>query len=93
MMETATQFIPTRNCNTKYQCPWWNDKCRDAMRERGRAQNRMRRDPYSEFLRIEYRRAKAKARRTVREAQAGYIERAQAGYGTGNFMEGAHIYV
>ena len=39
------------------------------MRERRRAQNRMRRDPYSEFLRIEYRRAKAKARRTVREAQ------------------------
>lgn len=69
IVDTASQYVPARKLNSKFHCPWWSDDCRNAIRERRRAQNRMRRDPYSEFLRIEYRRAKAKARRIIREAQ------------------------
>ena len=69
IVNAALKYVPTRKANPKFSCPWWNDSCREALRERRRAQNRMRRNPYSDFLRIEYRKAKAKARRTVREAQ------------------------
>ena len=69
IIEQAQNFIPTRNGNSKYQCPWWTSECKDAIRMRRRAQNRMRRDPYSEFLRIEYRKAKAKTRQVLRNAQ------------------------
>lgn len=68
IVETAQMFVPTRNVNSKYQCPWWSDDCRDAIRARRRAQNRMRRDPHSQFLRIEYRKAKAKTRQILRTA-------------------------
>ena len=69
IVETAQMFVPTRNVNSKYQCPWWSDDCRDAIRARRRAQNRMRRDPHSQFLRIEYRKGKAKTRQILRTAQ------------------------
>ena len=69
IVDAAGQCIPTKRRNSKFTCPWWTDQCREALQERRRAQNRMRRDPYSDFLRIEYRKAKAKARRVVREAQ------------------------
>ena len=69
IVDTASQYVPARKSNFKFHCPWWNDECRNAIRERRRAQNRMCRDPFSEFLRIEYRQAEAKARRIIREAQ------------------------
>ena len=58
IVEKAHTFIPIRNGNSKYQCPWWNDECREAIKTKRRAQNRMRRDPHSQFLRIEYRKAR-----------------------------------
>ena len=69
LVENALIHIPIRNGNSKYQCPWWSAECRDAIRERRRAQNRLRRNPHSQFLRIEYRKAKAKTRRVLRNAQ------------------------
>ena len=69
IIHTAEQFVPMRCTNSKYQCPWWSDDCREAIRRRRRAQNRMRRDPYSVFLRVEYRKVKAQTRRTLRQAQ------------------------
>ena len=69
IVDTALKYIPARVTNPKFCCPWWNDECREALLMRKRAQNRMRRNRYSEFLRIEYRKAKAAARRVIREAQ------------------------
>ena len=69
IVDCATMFIPARNGNGKYQCPWWTDECREAIRERRRAQNRLRRDRHSSFLRIEYRKQKAKTRQILRSAQ------------------------
>ena len=69
IVDAAMKYIPVRTTNYKFCCPWWTDGCREALLQRKRAQNRMRRNPYSEFLRIEYRKAKAMARRTIREAQ------------------------
>ena len=69
LIESATMFIPGRNGNGKYQCPWWTDECREAIRARRRAQNRLRRDRHSSFLRIEYRKQRAKTRRVLRTAQ------------------------
>ena len=69
IIESAKLFIPCRNGNGKYKCPWWTDECKEALKERKRAQNRMRRDPYSLFLRIEYRKQKAKTRQILRSAQ------------------------
>ena len=69
IVDAAEKYIPERKSSAKFNCPWWNDECKEALKERRRAQNRMRRNPHSEFLRIEYRRAKAKAQRTVREAK------------------------
>ena len=69
LVENAQIHIPIRNGNSKYQCPWWSAECRDAIRDRRRAQNRMRRDPHSLFLRIEYRKARAKTRQILRSAQ------------------------
>ena len=69
IIEKACMYIPVRNGNTKYQCPWWSVECREAIRDRKRAQNRSRRNPHSLFLRIEYRKAKARTRRILRQAQ------------------------
>ena len=69
IINTAKQFIPTKNANSKYQCPWWSSDCREAIRNRRRAQNRMRRDPFSQFLRLEYRRIKAQTRRVIKQAK------------------------
>ena len=60
ILDTAKRHIPVRNGNSKYQCPWWNEECRVAIRDRRRVRNRMRRNPHSQFLLIEYRKAKAK---------------------------------
>ena len=69
IINAAKQYIPMRNANSKYQCPWWSNECREALQNRRRAQNRMRRDPNSQFLRLEYRRIKAQTRRILRQAQ------------------------
>ena len=69
IIDAATSYIPARNGNSKYQCPWWTNDCREAIRNRRRAQNRMRRDPHSLFLRLEYRKVKAQTRRIIKQAQ------------------------
>ena len=69
IIDTAQNFIPTRNGNSKYQCPWWTNECKEAIKHRRRAQNRMRRDTHSQFLRIEYRRVKAHTQRVIKQAK------------------------
>ena len=69
IIDAALNYIPVRNGNSKYQCPWWTNDCREAIRNRRRAQNRMRRDPHSLFLRLEYRKVKAQTRRIIKQAQ------------------------
>ena len=51
--------------------PWWDGKCREAVRSRNRAFRRLRRE-YSQEAVIEYKRAQAVVRRTIRGAKRGH---------------------
>ena len=68
MLEAADVSVPKKNGRSKYNCPWWNDDCKEALRLRDRALNRFRRSHLTAHL-MDYKAAKAKARRTIRKAK------------------------
>ena len=67
-MLEADVFVPKKNGRSKYNCPWWNDDCKEALRLRDRALNRFRRSHQTAHL-MDYKAAKAKARRIIRKAK------------------------
>ena len=68
IIEVAKQTVPMKNGKGKYNCPWWNDACAEALRLRKRALNRFRRSRQNVLL-LEYKKAKAKARQVIRKAK------------------------
>ena len=68
ILDAAKQAIPVRASSGKYNCPWWNDDCRAAIRLRKRALNRLRRSRQNALL-LEYKKAKAKARQVISKAK------------------------
>ena len=68
LLKAAEESIPMKRGNSKYTCPWWNDACKDAIRNRRRALNRFRRSRQTPHL-MEYKAAKARARRIIRQAK------------------------
>ena len=51
--------------------PWWDEKCREAVRSRNRAFRKLRREHSQEAV-IEYKQAQAVVRRTIRGAKRGH---------------------
>lgn len=68
ILDAAKLAIPVRVGTGKYNCPWWNDDCKAAIRLRKRALNRFRRSRQNALL-MEYKKAKAKARQVIRKAK------------------------
>ena len=68
IIRAAKQSVPQKRGCGKYNCPWWNDDCRDAIQFRNRALNRFRRSQQYVHL-MEYKQAKAKARQVIRAAK------------------------
>ena len=69
IIHAATDTIPQITKHSKYSCPWWNSDCQAAIAERRRAQNRFRRNRGISTLLLEFKKAKAKARRVIRQAK------------------------
>ena len=66
---SAGKFIPkTTPLPRRIPVPWWTEQCRQSIRERRRLFRIFQRHPTNDNL-ISFRRAKALARRTVREAK------------------------
>ena len=68
IFNAAKETIPQKSGAGKYNCPWWNDECREVIRLRKRALNRFRRSRQNALL-LEYKQAKAKARQVIRKAK------------------------
>ena len=68
LITAATETISKKTGKTKYSCPWWNDDCKEAIQNRKRTLNRLRRSNRTEHL-MQYKQAKAKARQVVRKAK------------------------
>ena len=68
ILTAANEAIPQKKGSPKYSCPWWNDTCKEAIRVRKCALNRFRRSHSTAHL-MQYKEAKAKARRTIRQAK------------------------
>lgn len=66
---SAEQSIPqTSGVLNRRPVPWWSEECRQAVVERRRAFGRFRRHK-TDYYRDEYKRARARARRVLKEAQ------------------------
>ena len=69
IIESAEACIPrTSSSPRRPPVPWWTDSCQDAISARKRALRAFQRSSTTANL-VEYKRAKARARRTVREAK------------------------
>ena len=68
LLTVARDTVPQKTGPPKYACPWWNDECKEAIRDRKRALNRFRRHRTTSLL-LAYKAAKAKARRVIRQAK------------------------
>lgn len=69
IMNAAENSVPHKKQTYKYNCPWWTSECRRAVARRKRALNRFRRNRTNSALLFEYKRLKAMARRTIRQAK------------------------
>ena len=69
IIQAATAAIPKKTGYSKYSCPWWTDDCKRAIAETKRAHNRFRRNRGIPLLLLAYKKAKAKARQTIRLAK------------------------
>ena len=68
LLKAADETIPKKKGTTKYNCPWWNEDCKNAVRLKKRTLNRFRRSHQTAHL-MEYKAAKANARRVIRNAK------------------------
>ena len=68
IVDTARDTVPLKSGKGKYNCPWWTEDCKEAIRARKRAYNRFRRSHRTVHL-MAYKQAKAKARQTIRKAK------------------------
>ena len=69
ILRAANQHIPkTSSLPKRIPVPWWSDDCQRAIRERRRCFRAFSRRPTTDNL-IHFRKAKAVARRTIREAK------------------------
>ena len=68
IIAAARQTVPQKTGQGRYNCPWWNDQCKEAIQYRKRALNRYRRSRQNVLL-LEYKKAKAKARQVIRQAK------------------------
>ena len=68
IIDAAQKTVPQKSGRGKYNCPWWTEECKEAIRTRKRALNRFRRS-HSNIQLLEYKQAKAKARQIIRKAK------------------------
>ena len=69
LQTTASETVPRKSNNTKYNCPWWTTECKLASARRKRALRRFRSNRNNLSLLLAYKKEKALARRTVRDAK------------------------
>ena len=69
ILDSADQSIPKTSDQPRRSVPWWTKECRDAIRARERAFRRFDRNSTTENA-IAFRKARAFARRTIKEAKA-----------------------
>lgn len=70
LLTAAYRTIPHTPIGTRnhHNCPWWNEQCNQAIKHRKRALRHFRQQRTPETL-DQYKRAKARARRTIRAAK------------------------
>lgn len=66
LINAANTFVKKISLRVgKTNCPWWNDKCKEAIKQSKTAFNKMKRQPNQDNL-INYKRLRAKARYAVK---------------------------
>ena len=73
LTETATSVFKKSSgiCSTKYSAPWWNDECSIARAYKRRAKGKLKRQ-YSTNNLINYKKAAAVCKRTIRKTKRQY---------------------
>ena len=68
LLEIAEKCIPKTSGKPRISYPWFNDDCKNAIKDRKKSLNKFKRYPTQENL-FEYKRLAAKAKRTIKKAK------------------------